>query len=307
MKLIKKIIFAITVAHALFALLSCDKIETTSLAPREQMAVNPIVGLNHVKGIVSGTTFPTSRSMVVSADLMANTGGSGNYFSNLTFTCSNGVWSPENIYYWPLTGGLEMLAYSSGSASVTPEWTNATQVVLTCANCSADDILMGGLTSATASSKTIGFKHCLAQVNATVSASSASVIKVKSITLNAKKGATLTVTKSAGNSVPAVSTTLSGSATDNSLFSGNQSVTASATAIGSAMLLPEQTPGSMTITYTITNNGTESSAMTVTKTLSQALAAGSSYTYAIAFTLTGITVTASLTNWTDSSSTSVSI
>jgi len=292
----------------IFAFASCNKeLDSISEVKCESISVSTVVGKPLTRDVITGTVFPTGRSIAISADLNADTGGSGNYFSGLGFSYDDGAWVPASIYYWPLSGSLEMLAYSAGSASVTPSWTNATSVALSCADCSADDILVGGLTAATSLNRTITFSHALAQVKATVSCSAASAVKVKSITINAKKGAVLTASKGAGSSATSVSTVLSGSLVDNTLFSGNQTVTTGAVAAGGAMLLPAQTPGSMTINYTITNNGVESGVMSVTKSLSQAIAAGSSYTYAIAFTLTGITVTASLSDWTPQSSTPVSM
>lgn len=307
----KRILYPLFVLAATLSV-SCSKSVDAVVSSESEMALSPVVQKSATKGIINGTTFPTTRSMVVSADLMADTGGTGNYFSNIGFSYNSGqsVWVPANTYFWPLTGGLEMLAYSAGSASVTPTWTNATKVVLSCADCTADDILMGGLTGAKPSSKSIAFKHCLAKASLNVSASVASVVKVKSVTLNFKKGATLTITKSAGSSTVSVATSLTGSATNNTMFSGNQTVTATAAALGtngSPILVPAQTPASMTITYSLTNNNGESGNMTVTKTLSTAMVAGSAYTYNIVFTLTGITVTATLTDWANGGSTQVAV
>ncbi len=292
---------------AMSLLASCNK-EGLYSESREAISIAPVVENNKTKAVITGTTFPTSRSMVVSADLNADTGGSGNYFSNETFTYGTSDWVPAHTYYWPLAGTLEMLAYSAGSASVTPTWTNATKLVLSCANCSADDILVGGLTGAKSSSKTIVFKHALSQIKCTASANVGSTIKVKSITFNAKKGATLTVTKSAGSSNVSVATALTGSATENAVLSGgNVTVGTSAAAIGSPILIPAQTPSSMTITYTMMNGGAESPVMTVNKELSTSMTPGNAYTFAIAFSVTGITVTATLTDWDSSTSQEIKV
>ena len=302
--------FLILAAFGL-ALASCSKQEESMNADRAPMDVSPVVTVGtagDTRAVITGTTFPTTRSMVVSADLNSNTGSTGNYFTNLTFTYNSSVWAPANTYYWPLSGGLEILAYSAGSASVTPTWTNATGVSLACSDCTADDILMGGATNATATSKSVAFKHCLSQVKVTAKSSVASVIKIKSVSVNAKKGATLAISKSSGSAATTVATTLTGSASDVSVLSGgNVTLTTSAQNIGSAILLPAQTPASIKIGYTITNNSVESATMYVTKSVTTALVAGSAYTYAITATLTGLNVTATLTDWTDGSSTAVSI
>lgn len=302
---------SIIIAAAAAVLTACVKNEDTYTKRSETLSISPVVGKAETRGVITGTTFPTSRNMVVSADLNTSTGVSAvsNYFSNVTFSYASSVWAPATTYYWPLSGGLEILAYSAGSASVTPTWTNATRVVLACTDCTADDILMGGATNATSSSKSVAFKHCLAQVKFTAKASVNSVIKIKAVTINATKGASLTVNKTAGSANVTVSTSLSGSAANVSVYSNTTGTTLSTTAanIGNAILLPAQTPASMTVTYTITNNGVESAQMTVTKSLTTALSAGNSYTFAINATLTGINVTATLTDWVDAGSTTVNI
>lgn len=299
----------IILSAVVLALVSCNKQESRITAERVSMDISPVVGIPTTRGVITGTDFP-ERPMVVSADLNSSTGSSSNYFTNVTFSYSGGVWAPATTYYWPLSGGLELLAYSAGSASVTPTWTNATAVSLVCSDCTADDILMGGATNATPSNKSVAFKHCLAQVNVKAAAanSASTAIKIKSVAINAKKGATLAISKSAGSAATSVSTTPSGSAADISVFSGSQALTTTSTAVGSALLLPaQQTPGSIKIGYTITNGSTESATMYVTKTLSTALTAGNAYTYTITATLTGITVTATLSDWADGGSTGVTI
>lgn len=289
---------------AVTAFFACNKAETViEQTPMDLAAVTQVA----TRGVITGTAFPTSRSMNVSADVMASTGGSGNFFTDRTFAHNGTAWAPSVTTYWPITGNLDILAYSAGSASLTASWTNATQVVLTCSDCTADDILMGGATNANASNNTVAFKHCLAQVKFTAKSSVASVIKIKSITINAKKGATLTVTKSAGSAAVSVATALTGSAANVSSFSGNQALTTTAASIGNALLLPAQTPPSVTVTYTMTTNSEESPVMSVTKTVSQAITAGNAYTYAINMTLTGMTLTASLTDWNSVSATGVEL
>lgn len=305
----RKICLILCVAACAFA--SCTKgVEGTS---GSQMKLSPVVEVNSAtKAVITGTTFPTSRSMVVSADLMANTGGSGNYFTGVTFTYDGGssVWVPATTYYWPLNGGLEMLAYSQGSVSVTPTWTNATNIRLVSTDFTADDVLLGGLTDAKPATKSIAFKHALSQVKFQGKASVGSVVKIKGITINAYKGATINGAKSGGSSNVTITTsTLTGQANVSS-FSGNQALTTSYADVGtngSPILIPAQTPASVTVTYTITNNSVESGTMTVTKSLSTAMVSGSAYTVQLNFTLTGLTVTATLTDWASGGNVPVSI
>ena len=308
----KHLSFALTaVVSAFMVFSSCNKMETVMQSEQAPMSFSPVVGMP-TKAIVNGTTFPTSRTMVVSADLGAGTGSTANYFKGVGFTYNSTetVWKPTSgSYYWPLAGSLEIMAYSGGSLvfSSTPTWTNATSVVMTSADYTADDLLVGGLTAATASSKSIAFKHALCKVSCTAKASVANIIKIKSITINVKKGATITATKTAGNSAVSFSTASLTGAADVSMFSGNQALSTTAAAAGNAVMFPAQTPASISVTYTITNNGVESPVMSLTKSLTTAMVSGSAYTLALNMTLTGLTVTATLTDWSNGGSTAVNI
>lgn len=292
-------------AIAALAAASCTKSNLVTDTP-EMMELRPVTGVMS-RGVVTGTTFPTDRSMQVSADVMANTGGSGNFFTNRTFSYSGGVWVPSVTTYWPVTGDLDILAYSAGAASVSATWTNATQVVLSCTDCSADDILMGGATNCNKNSKSVAFKHCLTQVKFTAKAGVNTAVKIKKIDITAKKGATLTITKSAGSAATSVATSLTGSATAIRVFSGNTTMTTTAQDIGTPLLIPAQTPSTVTVYYTLTTDGVESPEMSVSKTVTSALAAGSAYTYAIEIGVTEMTLTATLTDWVPASGGSVTI
>lgn len=286
----------LALSAALAVLPSCDKMSPG----RDGLSVRPAVSVP-TKGVITGTTFPTSRPMVVSADLSTSTGGSGGYFSAVPFTYDAGgaVWKPTGEYYWPMAGTLEFLAYSQGSVSVTPTWTRATKVVLVSSDFTQDDVLVGGLTGATSSSKTIVFKHALSQVRLSGKASAANVVKIKAVSFSYSKGATLTVTKSAGSSAVTVSTSALTAAASAQCFSGNKTLSASFTDIGSPLLLPAQSLSEVKIVYTLTNNGTESAQHTVTKSLSTALSEGKAYDIKLDFTLTGISIAVSMIDWTD--------
>ena len=284
-------------------IISCNKNYTVSDLPQQKMDFSPVVG-KMTKSLVTGTTFPTSRSMVLSAD-HNGTGATGNYFSGVGFSYDSGItaWKPTSgNYYWPISGTLEILAYSGGSVSFssTPSFTNATSLSMASTDFTADDVLVGGLTGAKYGNNKIAFKHALAKTTFTAYASVGSIIKVKSIELNAKKGATITCSKSSGSSNVTFSTSSHTSAVNISAYSGSTTLTTSEASIGNTILLPaNQTPASITIGYTMTVNSTESPVMYVTKTVSQALSSGSGYKYRIYITLTGINVTATLTDWGD--------
>ena len=299
----KKHIYIITTILLIAGLTSCNKNWTASDLPQQKMDFSPVVG-KMTKGLVTGTTFPTSRSMVLSAD-HNGTGASGNYFSGVGFSYDSGItaWKPTSgNYYWPISGTLEILAYSGGSVSFssTPSFTNATSLSMASTDFTADDVLVGGLTGAKYGNNKIAFKHALAKTTFTAYASVGSIIKIKSIELNAKKGATITCSKSSGSSNVTFSTSSHTSAVNISAYSGSTTLTTSEASIGNTILLPaNQTPASITVGYTMTVNSTESPVMYVTKTVNQALTSGSGYKYRIYITLTGINVTATLTDWGD--------
>ena len=306
--------FIITVLLAATALASCNITDITSQNAPEVMSIAPILQKMQTKAIYAGT-FPTSGTLMLSADVNANTGNStgANYFTGLSCSYGSSVWTPSPTHYWPLQGGLDMLGYWC-DGTVTPSWTQANSVSLTFSDLSSNDLLVGAKVNVTAASKNITFKHalCKAQVKAvTASGTPANVIRINAITLKFKKGATIVITNTksgSGNTASVGTPTLSGSATENSVASGlTQNVTATATQVGNSILFPAQTPSEIKITYQISNNGSWSSQMVTTKSISQACTAGNSYTYTLTFTLNGITVTADLTDWAADTNVSVGI
>jgi len=291
--------------------MSCNKAQLTTETP-DQMTLQPYTQVQS-RAIATGTVVPTDRTMIVSADVQSSTGGSGNFFTNRTFSYSSSVWVPTITTYWPVAGTLDILAfaYKSSDISLTPTWTNATQVVLTNSNFTTDDVLMGAATDADRSHNTVAFQHCLSQVKFRANATVSDVITIKQIDIYAKKGATLTITKSANSSSLNCNTALSGDPVANTVFSSTQVLSGTLTSIGSPLLLPVQTPTKVRIKYTLTTgtgaSQTVSPEMWVEKTLSTAIARGSAYTYDISFTLRGMELTASLTEWTGASGGTVSI
>lgn len=268
------------------------------------MDISALVDVMKVKSVVNGVTFPTDRTFVLSANLMAAQGGDSFLREELfSYAAAKAAWTPSQVRYWPPTAGLEMLAYSAGSATVSSSWTGASQVTLSCTDCTKDDILAGGLTNARPASKNMVFKHVLAKMSFRVSGNVASAVTVKKLSMMFNKGADITVTKASGSSDVAIATSLTGSATDNVLFNGSKVVTTTASALKSDIVVPSQTPSSMKITYTLNNGTGESQSMSVTKSLTQELVSGKAYTFDIVFSVNGITVLATLTDWDDGGTT----
>ena len=307
--------FALVILAQILLFGACNKQESIITAERQPLWLSPVVGLNQTRGVVTGTAFP-NRSMIVSADLNTSTGYTGsskNYFTGVTFnqtTTTSGIWSPASgSYYWPLTGGLDMLAYAPGEATVTPTWGSGSyqvtdRVTLACSDCRNDDILIGAVSNATSASNahTIAYKHCLSQIKVRGSASVNSVVKIKGVVVKAYVGANILVERS-GGTVSVSNTSTTGSQTNNTVYTGNLTLTSSAQSFGNTILLPAQSfsnsAGDIVITYTITNTSGESQSMTVSKAINLTMEPGKAYTFDISATLNGLTVQASLTDWTN--------
>ncbi|MBR4808712.1 MAG: fimbrillin family protein [Bacteroidales bacterium] len=67
------------------------------------------------KAIITGTTYPTSESFMISAYY----GGTATYFSDLAATYSSAIdyWTTSVSQYWPLAGSLTFHAFSPSDAS----------------------------------------------------------------------------------------------------------------------------------------------------------------------------------------------
>ena len=93
---------------------ACSKSEADR--PDNTISFAPVAA-KPTKTIISGTTYPTSESFVVSA--FHN--GTAAYFEDLTATYSNSnsLWATTEAQYWPLGGSLDFIAYSPASAGLT--------------------------------------------------------------------------------------------------------------------------------------------------------------------------------------------
>ena len=98
---------------------ACSKSEADR--PDNVISFAPVAA-KPTKAIISGTTYPTSESFVVSA--FHN--GTAAYFEDLTATYSNSnsLWVTTEAQYWPLGGSLDFIAYSPASAGLTIDATD---------------------------------------------------------------------------------------------------------------------------------------------------------------------------------------
>ena len=98
---------------------ACSKSEADR--PDNVISFAPVAA-KPTKAIISGTTYPTSESFVVSA--FHN--GTAAYFEDLTATYSNSnsLWATTEAQYWPLGGSLDFIAYSPASAGLTIDATD---------------------------------------------------------------------------------------------------------------------------------------------------------------------------------------
>lgn len=270
------------------------------------------------KAPVTGTTIPYSgRTLKVAAYYNAAEGTSMNYFPSTAFTSSDGSeWTQNENRYWPISGTLDMMGYSTTSTVTDVTWdTNwSNGVTLTYPDNSAfqDDILVGAVQGATKDAKAMTFCHALSWIAVTASSN---------IAYNATDNAGITVTKVElkdayfGGSLSATRTdakvncfwTPANQKTEGIAFtttSANLTVTPQALGDG---LLVVPTAGknfSIVLHYTLHNskNGSVNNDIPMQYTYTPASAptmeSGKKYTYAFTIALNAITVTPSLTEWT---------
>lgn len=133
MKLVK---FVLILTLTAMSATSCLKEIVVQGVDSGELTLNPRVDLL-TKAPIAGTAFPESRTIVLSAYNNVPGGTSANFFQNISFAKETalGSWTGgggTNPKYWPVTGTLDLLAYSADgfSPALTPDY-NST-------NCSAD-------------------------------------------------------------------------------------------------------------------------------------------------------------------------
>lgn len=329
----KKITIPILPALIAVVLSGCNKSQDVYSPDAGQV----LIGISAYSGMqetgtkapVTGTVMPTGRTLVFSAYHNAAEGSSANFFTGINFTKksgSNTIW--ETGKYWPLTGTLDFLGYcldnNSRVSSVTWGTNVAASVQMTLADnkSNQDDLLVGGASALTPSSNAVVFKHAEAlltfKASSTVAYDSSTNygITINSITVNnAYYGGRCTATRSGSNvSFSWASLANQANVVLPSMTATN--LTTSAAAIGGTpgLLVIPQTETSFTINYTL-HNGKDSSSANVNNTMQYTYTPaspmtwqpGKKYVYNIAVTLTGIEITASMTDWDTQTATPVAI
>ena len=341
---------------------SCNEFSVTEEGSEFPIEMSPGVDVN-TKAPIDGTTFPTTRSMKVSAyyNAPSGRGTSANYFSNTRFTRnSDGVWAAMNTKYWPFNctagsnpqGTLDLFAYSvsddgTGACDVvgyTPSY-HLTNVAQGCTVVVPDnftnqyDMIFGRsagctrTTTGTAVQKAVPmtFRHAMACIIFTASCNvernttNNTGITITSIVLeDAYYGGTVAMdaTQAAGSQCTWTSLTgRHGPAASNAGFSLSMSNYEVPTTLmdittagnhmgigGVGIVVPEQAVTKFYINYTL-HNGKNDAGQAVDNNLTYIYTIpntvdsgqwleGKKYNYRIAFTLTGITITPTVTDWT---------
>lgn len=145
---------------------ACSKTEVDK--PDNMISFAPVAA-KATKAIISGTTYPTSESFVVSA----YHGGTDAYFEDLTaaYSSTNSLWETTTSQYWPLSGSLSFIAYSPASASgvtIDSDGVSATDYTIRNATQMTTDLCYASATVADCSSHpesvSLTFSHALSQV-----------------------------------------------------------------------------------------------------------------------------------------------
>ena len=127
------------------------------------------VAAKSTKAIISGTTYPTDESFVVSAYV----NGTDSYFEDNLASYSNAssLWETSESQYWPLSGSLDFVAYSPSSAqgiSVSANGISAEDYTIVSGGQMTTDLCYAGATVADCSNHPeyvqLTFSHALSQI-----------------------------------------------------------------------------------------------------------------------------------------------
>ncbi len=310
----KRILFFIAAITAV----SCASFER-EYTDRERHSISLVAHTDvSTKAPVTGTTIPyIGRTLQVAAYYNAVEGTSTNYFPATGFTSTNGSeWTQNENRFWPITGTLDMMGYSTTAAvyDVTwaTNWSNGVTLTYPDNSTLQDDILVGAAQGATKDAKAMTFSHALSWIAVTASSN---------IAYNASGNAGITVTKVElkdaffGGSLSATrsdakvncSWTPANQKTEGIAFTSTSvNLTATPQALGNGLLVTPITGKNFSIVlhYTLHNgkNGAANNDIPMQYTYTPASAptmeSGKKYTYAFNIALNAITVTPSLTEWT---------
>ena len=315
--------FLIVALGALAATSCLDVQHVYDNSTQELMCIRAYSNVATKAPVVDGV-FPTSRTIQLAtyynvADAEAAVGGtSQNYFPFTEFTYKSEVSSWAAHRYWPFSGTLSMIAYSTadGTNTLTPTsttWTDASNyakgvsLVLPDNSAKQVDVLFAGKDAATKTNNALVFKHALAWLEFRALCNVSDVITITGITLNgAAHGGTVTALRS----IDDVSFTWSDLSDRKDVAVPTTATALTPTAwqtLGTGIMIPPQermTAGggqvSFTIHYTVKIGSNDPVAMQYTCPFETAAwEARTKYVYGINMTLDAITVTAVVTPWLD--------
>lgn len=300
---------------ALSFLCSCTKEETPKAEDSTSNLIRISTGIDinrFTKSAITTGVFPTSRDMFVSA---FHSGSSQNHFTETCFKYSSGAWMADKS--WPLSGTLDFLAYSPGTASVsgitwgTPNATESIQFTLPDNSSLQEDILIGCAASCPSKSDVvIDFKHPQALLmftgKSTESYNSVTNrgITINSITLKSAKYSGTILARRSSSDLSFFWSSLGSAKTLNVPGLSSTNLTPTAVTLGNGILLPEQNEVGFNINYTL-HNGTDVAGNLVNTVVSYdytpsspvSWEAGKKYTYGIDVSLKGISITPSVALW----------
>lgn len=265
-----------------------------------------------VKAPIAGETFPQDRSLRLSARIS----GGETWFTAVPFAydAQAAAWRGQPAKFWPMTGTLDFLSVSAGSYDTAVAWNAdpASGAVLTVADNSAvqEDILFASRQGAALPGNVpLLYSHALALLQMSVSADVAynaatnTGITVSSIELLPAWWGGRVVATAASNAVTYAWSDLSSRKERSVLEGASFGVPASATDVGTAVMLPPQAAPGFTVNYT-QHNGYDASGGEVNLPLSFThiptegyLLSGQRWTWGIHFGLDYITVNGSIEPW----------
>lgn len=312
---------------ALLALLPVSCTDDLGVAVRpsgREIGLSPLRDVAVKGGALAA--FPADAAIRLGAVLSVDGQAPDAWFTDVPFAKDGDSWKASPAKYWPTAGTLSFLGWWTPSLSVTASWggPSSQNLVLTVpANDTAQDDLLAGWASGLSSQDgpfTLPMRHLMAQVvfaaacEENYAAATNSGITVKGIEIiGAADAGRCTVTPSA---VTPVTWSNLGAAADRTVK--NLSATVLTTAqrpLGAGYLLPGQAARGFRIRYTIHNGHDASGADQDNDCVyiyeqpsgAAAWAAGRRYLYELTFSLDGISVAPSVTEWRDAPEVSVDV
>ena len=250
----------------------------------------------------------------MSASYTPSGGSSATFFTGITFSKSGDVWKASPTKYWPRGGQTMFLAYSAPDLGMSVSWNTDAATGFSVSSMPDNrtaqvDIMYGGTgnLSQNSGAAVMSFKHAQSLLRFTgvcdvaYNSSTNVGVTITSITMSALRYRGSFSVSQATNATltPTWSASTTGAAT---AYSGTGNLTTSAADLGVGYMVYPQAPVAITINYTL-HNGKDASgnnadlARSFSFTPSGTWAAGNSYTYAISFAESEISVSASLNAW----------